>query len=314
MITTKYGSYNGDSWEEYCQAFLKFKYIDYGYQEMIANTHGDLGIEGYTRTGLVFQCYCPDEDYESRKLYQSQTKKINTDLKKLVENKEELKKHLAGVKIEKWIFLTPKISNKELNKYCVNKAKKYRELDEMQDLLSDNFDILVHDEEYYLDSIGILKKISGQKLNVNVEEVKKEKIIEWKKCNTPEIEILKRKINHLFPGKSLESIEDKIDKLLDVYIKKYIKGQELVLTLCNSYPTLFERQQNIKNHIEENLEIEVLTTDLSPKALIDKTKKDYKTHLLADSIGEALDNIVIEEICDEAISSWLIECPLDFGG
>ncbi|MDQ0199984.1 hypothetical protein [Neobacillus ginsengisoli] len=53
MIQTRYGTYDGDSWEEYCQLLLKTKYGKEGYQEMTAHTSGDLGIEGFTRTGIA---------------------------------------------------------------------------------------------------------------------------------------------------------------------------------------------------------------------------------------------------------------------
>lgn len=59
------------------------KYEVEGYQEMSAHTDGDLGIEGFTRTGVVFQCYCPDEEYDSTKLYEHQRDKITKDLGKL---------------------------------------------------------------------------------------------------------------------------------------------------------------------------------------------------------------------------------------
>lgn len=83
MYRTSYGTYNGDSWEEHCQTFLKIKYEADGYQEMTAHTQGDLGIEGFTRKGDVFQCYCPDGEYESTKLYGHQRDKITKDLNKL---------------------------------------------------------------------------------------------------------------------------------------------------------------------------------------------------------------------------------------
>jgi hypothetical protein len=35
---------------------------------MPAHTKGDLGIEGFIRTGVVFQCYCSDEEFDTRRL------------------------------------------------------------------------------------------------------------------------------------------------------------------------------------------------------------------------------------------------------
>ena len=61
MYQRKYGDFEGDSWEDFCQQCLKIRYRDEKYQEIPAHFGGDMGIEGFTRTGKVFQCYCPDE-------------------------------------------------------------------------------------------------------------------------------------------------------------------------------------------------------------------------------------------------------------
>ncbi len=90
MIKTKYGIFDGDSWEEICQMCFKSKYYDEGYQYMPALPNGDFGIEGFTKSGKVFQCYCPDFDYDSKNLYEKQRDKITEDLNKLKKNEKEL--------------------------------------------------------------------------------------------------------------------------------------------------------------------------------------------------------------------------------
>jgi hypothetical protein len=55
MIQTKYGTFDGNSWEELCQRVFKLKYGDDNYQEMPASP-GDYGIEGVIlNTGVAFQ-------------------------------------------------------------------------------------------------------------------------------------------------------------------------------------------------------------------------------------------------------------------
>ena len=86
MIKGKYGNYDGNHWEEVCQQCMKIKYQKDGYQELPA-CQGDLGIEGFTRNGTVIQCYCPDEDYAPKEMYEKQRDKVTTDLQKLINNK-----------------------------------------------------------------------------------------------------------------------------------------------------------------------------------------------------------------------------------
>lgn len=49
MIQAKYGNFDGNSWEEFCQICLKIKFESEGYQELPA-WQGDMGIEGFTRS------------------------------------------------------------------------------------------------------------------------------------------------------------------------------------------------------------------------------------------------------------------------
>jgi len=91
MFKTAYGVFNGNSWEDFCQQCFKIKYEKDGYQEMPATFKGDLGIEGYTRNGILFQCYCPDMEYDPAKLYEAQRDKVTKDLGKILINEKELK-------------------------------------------------------------------------------------------------------------------------------------------------------------------------------------------------------------------------------
>ncbi len=65
MIDTEYGKFDGDKWEKICQICFKRKYEEDCYIEIIASP-GDFGIEGFTRTGKAFQCYCPDFNYPEK--------------------------------------------------------------------------------------------------------------------------------------------------------------------------------------------------------------------------------------------------------
>lgn len=67
MYQTKIASFDGNSWKEFCQQCFRLKYESEGYQFMPA-INGDYGIEGFTRTGIVFQCYCSDNNTDANTL------------------------------------------------------------------------------------------------------------------------------------------------------------------------------------------------------------------------------------------------------
>lgn len=314
MIKTPFGTYNGDSWEEHCQILLKMKYEHEGYQEMTAHTNGDLGIEGFTRTGITFQCYCPDEEYDSATLYEHQRDKVTKDLGKLKVYKKQLLKFFQGIKIEKWIFLTPKVTNKELIAHCHKKAVEYREDKDLKDLLDESFDVLVHDENFYGKEIVKAKRILNQKININVSAPNEEEIIDWKNCQTSSISILDRKIGKIFEHLNEPDKYRNTNKYIDLQVRNYIKGQEILNHMQQTYSSAYDKQIGIKSAIASNLEAEILITDLTPKELLKETFNNYKAALKEENFHDIFEFSVYNDLCQEAIASWLIDCPLDFGG
>lgn len=310
MIKTRFGQYNGDSWEEVCQLFLKKKYESEGYQEMIAHTQGDLGIEGFTRTGIVFQCYCPDEEYESKKLYEAQRDKITTDLGKLSKNKKELLKYIGKIKIKKWIFLTPINRDKQLISHCQKKASEYKCKTDMKEILDDEFDILVQDEGFFVEEMLYVKTILNQKIDINIEMPSADEIINWKKCEAASVQVLFRKITKLFKGST--NVEAITNKYVDIIIRNLIKGQNVMDELRDNHPILLEKLVRIKSGIETHIEQELLLSDLQPKEFNKAIQTNYKYALESEALGKIISFALQEDIIKEAEADWLVRCPLDF--
>ena len=55
---------SGEEWEKLCNSCYRIRYQEQGYQEIPAKYKGDGGIEGFTKNGIVYQCYCPNENDE----------------------------------------------------------------------------------------------------------------------------------------------------------------------------------------------------------------------------------------------------------
>ncbi len=119
-MKTIVGEIDGNDWEKYCQKLFRLKYDDY--QEIPARFGGDLGIEGYTKSGLAFQCYCPDDNPNPKELYISQRDKITSDIRKLIRNGRELKKLLGKTVLNQWHFVTPVYYDKQLVVHCSQKT------------------------------------------------------------------------------------------------------------------------------------------------------------------------------------------------
>lgn len=282
---------------------------------MPAHTKGDYGIEGFTRSGLVFQCYCPDEEYDTKTLYKNQRKKITEDLGKLKKYKRELQRYFGPTKIKQWVFLTPKFTNKELVAHCQNKASEYRGMADAMDILDNNFDVLVKDEQFFLREILIVKQILKQKLPIDVD-VREDEIIDWRNCNAEYVTTLFNKINVLFNDDEKYDFK-RTNKYVDVMVRYFVRGQKVIKILNNTYPLSHEKQLKIKNQIQKNLtgdQLRAEASHYSPGDFLESTLKKYKNALIGEGFETIFEFGVVDDLVNEAIADWLARCPLDFGG
>lgn len=76
---------DGKRWEQLCDGCYRDRFQDYHYTKVPSNYQGDAGIEGFTRSGIVYQCYCPEKEYTDNELYNAQRDKVTKDIGKLID-------------------------------------------------------------------------------------------------------------------------------------------------------------------------------------------------------------------------------------
>lgn len=304
MIKTTYGSFDGNSWEGFCQVCLKLKYESEGYQELPA-WQGDLGIEGFTRTGKVFQCYCPDEDYEPQTLYEKQRDKISTDLGKLKKNESELKRYLNGILIQQWIFLTPLYKNKELVRHCHTKASDFRNMN--LDVLSKDFDVLIYNIDFFAAQIPIVNGTTNNKLEIPADR-DESKDIDWKGTN---IDLVNNAITK--HGKRISDSpnkEEKINKLTDFTIGDFLDEQQLVTKWKNLIPTDYEKFLRLISDYEKTVEEMCITNTDDNNLLYERIKQELKERLM--QTFPYIEDITLEKLMKGVVADWILRCPINF--
>ena len=304
MIKTTYGSFDGNSWEGFCQVCLKLKYESEGYQELPA-WQGDLGIEGFTRTGKVFQCYCPDEDYEPQTLYEKQRDKISTDLGKLKKNESELKRYLNGILIQQWIFLTPLYKNKELVRHCHTKASDFRNMN--LDVLSKDFDVLIYNIDFFAAQIPIVNGTTNNKLEIPADR-DESKDIDWKGTN---IDLVNNAITK--HGKRISDSpnkEEKINKLTDFIIGDFLDEQQLVTKWKNLIPNDYEKFLRLISDYEKTVEEMCITNTDDNNLLYERIKQKLKERLM--QTFPYIEDITLEKLMKGVVADWILRCPINF--
>lgn len=308
MFQTRIGQFDGNSWEEFCQQCFRLKYECEGYQFMPA-INGDYGIEGFTRTGIAFQCYCPDNNTDSNTLYEAQRDKITTDLKKLERYEKPLKKYFGESKIKNWIFVTPEYRKKELVKHCREKAEEYKKLN--MEILDPSFDVLIHDLGNFAREIPSVLNHINKELEIVPEHgiAHEDNKLQWKNTQISLVENSNRK-NKLLIGETAQNIEQKIDKRTNITITNKLEGDSIVNMWKSSYPDDYERFLRIVSLIEnEVVETCTIPTNDNNQRYTDFQALVYnKLKITFPHFSESM----LLSLRNKVISDWILNCPIDF--
>ena len=306
MYNTKYGPYDGDSWENLMQICFRLKYEREHYQSIPASS-GDCGIEGFTKDGKVFQCYCPDNNLSSKDLYEKQRDKITTDINKLNLYKKKLSRFLNGVLIKEWIFVTPESRMNDLILHCNAKTDEVKKLS--LSFIASDFRVIIHDIDNFAKEIPIALNTDGQKLHISKEKIADGSIVKWKDQKIDLAANAIRKHTKRFIENSA-GIDEKVNKLTDATIESFLDQNTILSRWRQLHPDDYEKYLILLSQIEK----EVAELCMFPA---DDNNKLYKNlRILVRERVTAnfsyLNEMTIDNLTNGAIADWLLRCPLDF--
>jgi hypothetical protein len=105
----------GEEWEKLCNSCYRMKYQEEGYQEIPATYKGDGGIEGFTKNGTVYQCYCPEKEYTDDALYEHMRDKMTKDIAKFISPEyEKVLKGLGVRDVHRWQLVVPEYKDRRI--------------------------------------------------------------------------------------------------------------------------------------------------------------------------------------------------------
>lgn len=306
MYNTKYGAFDGDSWESVMQTCFRLKYENEQYQ-FIPAISGDYGIEGFTKNGKVFQCYCPDNNLGSKELYEKQRSKVTDDLKKLSLYQTQLVKILNGVKIKEWILVTPDYRMKELILHC--NLKKDEILKMNLPFIDKDFKVLVHDIDNFAIELPTALNADGKKLLIDKPKLKDKSVIKWKDTEIDLVTNVIRKHTKRFNDNAKE-VDDKVNKLTDATIESFLDQNSILSRWRQLHPEDYEKYLILISQIEKEVEeICMFPAEDNNKRYVEL--RDLVRGKLKENFGY-LNDITLSNLTNGAVADWLIRCPLDF--
>lgn len=304
MIQTKYGSFNGDTWEDLCQQVFKAKYGEQNYQEMPASP-GDFGIEGFIKnTGVAFQCYCPDNHYTQEELYIKQRDKITKDLGKLKKYESQINSRIGNSKIKEWVFLTPLITDNKLLRHSQTKETEVQKWN--LSITSPSFKVVLKDADFYTQEIYTILQAKGSKLTFLDALDNQEKNDLNDQSDFEKNIRRKNKKRCVFNGKVNFKKHERLNKIT---LKKWTDGEAFLIRIGKDASDIYAELIRVISQYENEVEEFCITWQGDAESLVSKIKQE-----LGNRIGEAIPRLGEAEryrIADEITSKWLALCPLD---
>ena len=307
------GKIDGDSWEEICQKCYRMRYRDEHYTEIPAVQGGDAGIEGFTRSGVVNQCYCAEREYSDDDLYKHQRDKMTHDINKLISSKyKDRLKNLGVPQIREWHFVIPFYKDSRILEHAEAKRKEVlqKKLGDpnQYDYISDDFIIVIKQaEDFSLEITRIIRKsITDTKLNLAIKKVRN---IDWKQCDSEKVENIRRKVDAVMGD---DGDEEDLKDIVDTYVQSYMKGLEIMRILRVSYAEIYEDVYGLEQAYKTEVKIRTrLNTDRSMNSeIFNSILKDFENQLKETCKYFTVESIF--ELKTDIISMWLADCSMKF--
>lgn len=301
---------NGDKWEDLCNKMYKIRYKHDGYQVVPARYKGDCGIEGFTTTGIVTQCYYPDANYSPDELNKKLRDKVTRDINKLQIYEADLYK--LGIKeIVEWHLITPKYIDKRIIEHLNTKKTELLEKKEKGELtiISDDIKLYIKDQDDFLPELQMLT-FGLNEYKITMPEITN---IDYSKCDSEKLGNIKRKLRNLLESQKEEIDDNELTKLVNIYVTFYLKGLQVINMLENDLPHIYEKLIQLENSYRDDVEIKCLVNqDKSMNnQIFQNTLKEFQEKLKLE-LGNIVTDSFIGQIKQELIGKWLADCPLDF--
>ena len=293
----------GEEWQQHIVKLLRARYSEPGeFQEIPSRHGGDLGLEGFSRDGICYQCYAPEPPYTIAELYEKQRNKITADIGKFTKNHKRLGAVFGELKIKRWLLVVPRFLSAQLLEHCTTKSAEV--IDANLPYVDGHFDIGVITDAEFTVELCQLAAVRGYLHDVSVPLPDAAQIEEF---STENVSLLARVADKAAKLPKLDT-QTRIDEFSSRMVHHYLRGESAIDALRERDPEQFESLLRCKQAKEDQLEIQsmVQTGDASTvMKTFDEFKVEVQKHV-------SISPHTAEVVAWGAVADWLFRCPLDF--
>lgn len=304
---------NGDTWEKWCDACYRDRFRDQNFIKIPAEHLGDAGIEGFTLSGIAYQCYCPEKEYSNDDLYIHLRNKVTKDIGKLIDKDNAKRLKALGVcKIKEWHFVTPEYKDKRIIEHLEQKRSEVviaaSEDPETFSYIDPEIRLVPKvAEDFKAELVRLIRNpLVDIKLNTAVKSVRDP---EWTTCPAEKIDNIKRKIKAIM---NAEEEDEAFKEMVAYWAEAYLKGIEIMSKLQEScgaiYEDLFDLEQQYKKDVS-------MQSRMNPDRSLNHTLFMEILEKFGDTLRkqfECFSEPSIMELKRDLVSGWLADCSLQF--
>jgi hypothetical protein len=303
MISESYLLDDGNAWERRVKVWLRLRYPGGMFEEVPAEHHGDFGVEGFSRDGIAYQCYAPRGPLKPKELYENQKNKINTDISKFINNKEDLLKLFGSLLIGSWWLVVPTHRSGKLVQHATEKALLVR--GECLPYVKEDFHIhIATGEDFAVERQAAIRK-GVEALQLEDTEVADAEVQDWADKNDAFVKVLDKKIR----AYSGEIRTTKVQELRDKWIESFITAENILNKMQTKYQDVWEEFRALKKRKEKRLFAQYAVNAAAYEVLA-QTIKELRVEI--ENKLPNLNSDRAEELSLGTVAEWLHQCPLDF--
>ncbi|MBG9756084.1 hypothetical protein J2B92_12440 [Lysinibacillus sphaericus] len=310
-------SLDGNFWEELIVKCYRMRYQGQHFTPIPANYKGDGGIEGFTKSGIAIQCYCPEDLNSSNQvLYDKLRDKMTKDINKFIDidYAKRLKKMGLPI-IKEWHFVTPIIKDNRIINHAASKIKEVLEARNSNptefEYISESFDIVLKVAEDFNVELSRIMRLNVTDLKINLVFDQQQRP-DWHKCGSIKIKNVERKLLAIQPG--LVNDGETLNQLLDMYMTFYMLGIEQLDRLKDSFPDIRKDILELTAAYKSEVTIKTLfNTDKTLNSnLFIELGNNFEEKLRSDF--NFLTSATIMNLKNNIVASWLADCSMEFKG
>ncbi|MEU1435001.1 hypothetical protein ABZ438_12990 [Streptomyces sp. NPDC005786] len=289
---------SGAEWQDLCTRVLR---MQHGADLVpVPDKGGDHGLEAYTLSGHLFQCYSPEEPLSNQKRYEKQRDKTTKDIGKFIDNADKLKKLFGEhVKINRWIIMCPYIDNKDLVAHCASQTKRIR--DANLAYADPDIHVICQTMEDY--ELSYKRVVNAQLARMHLPPLSEP---DYSSVDSASVDKMREKLAKVHSLRDESRRNDYVRRLL----YSYINSQEFRSYIKDHYTEIHALLESELDDLEQRLVMEFSLDDSRAATLLQRVLAETESRVK----GCAPDTTSGDSrtLAQGQVAEWLMRCPLDF--